>query len=640
MKTVRMNGLVGAIAFLLVAPMAFAGAAKEKGVTADVTTEQTATGKYREAPELAELVKQGLLPPVEERLPDEPLVFRPGDEYGFESIGEYGGILRVDVIDAPGSHGPYYEQGTFLGGWFPHLNGPVLPNAWQGWEASSDNKTWTFFMRKGMKWSDGAPYTVDDFFFWYEDIVLNKELSPTAPAWTSVPDDPPVVQRIDDYTFRVQFNTPRLNFQNELAHPRSVNQAAKHYLMQFHSKYASKENLDKYMKEAGVENWTQLFTMKWDVFCNSNPEAPKINPWIVVQGKDKNPVIWQRNPYYWAVDSAGNQLPYINEKRALIAGSNERLNLLKLSGENTYAGIAVDVAELAKFQVEQGALKIMTIPSADDITALTLWLNWFSPDEYKRSLIRDKRFRYALSLGIDREMLNQLVYAGFSAPMQIGPSDPTLPWYNEKLANAYLDYDLQTANRLLDEIGLTTRDGDGFRLGPDGKPITFNFVCISHPEWTTAYNIVIEQIAELGLKGNLREIGWGQRRAVQAEAQYDIWGFQDSGFGNRYPNSMGPLVANAYWCGPWVTWLTSNGESGEEPPAIVKETWDLQLKAQTAASVQEMVPYLMKIEDIAAEYLWCIGLVKYPPSLRIYDPALQNLIPTGLPLEAVLWLKD
>ena len=594
--------------------------------------------QYKETPALAEKVQRGELPPVAQRLPDEPLIFRPGDAYGFRKIGKYGGVLRKDAIDPMNAHGPYYDQSAIFVG----KDGVAIPNAWKSWEATDGNRTWTFYMRRGMKWSDGHPYTADDFFFWYEDVAHNRDLTPTPPRLNPAGGDPPVVEKVDDYTIRFTFDKPRARFHLFFTNPRTVTQTPKHYLTQFHPEYTSKEKLDQAMEQAGVSSWAQLFELKWDVYSNFNPEAPKINPWLLTQGMDQNPVVWgRRNPYYWAVDAEGNQLPYMDKKRAFVAGREGRLKLMQLSGANTYTwNISVDAIELFKRAEEGGKLKIQIYPWPDDLTSLCLYFNFFSPDPFKRKLTRDQRFRIAMSVGINREVLSEVIYSGLVDPQQIGVSDPESPWYNRKLATAYLDYDPAKANELLDEMGLTRKDKAGFRLNAEGKPIQLNFLTVTHPQWVPAYNIVIEQIAELGLKGNLRTVGWAQQLATLEQMEWDCYGWQDGGFGNRYPDQMDALVASSRWCRPWHQWLVTDGRVGEQPPAVIMQTWQLRQKAYAAESDRALASCLLEIQDIAAEHLWAVGLTGFPPGVRVHDPRLRNLGALTIFPEAMLWIDD
>jgi len=626
---------------LLLALPAFAGG-KQEAKPAATTDQKPAAqpaaqpSKYKEAPMLAELVKAGKLPAVEKRVPEEPMVVSVGDGNGLETIGKYGGVFAWDAFDAPNAQGRTNVTMPFTN----MMDGRVLATGWKSYE-TKDNKTWTFFMRKGMKWSDGQPYTADDILFWWEDVAQNKELVANVPGWMTSAGKPAVMKKIDDYTFSITFEAPYPNFLPVLSwsSERQVMACPKHYLSQFNPKYAKKEDLDKRIKDAGVQTVGQLWELKYDRYYNSNPELPSLNPWIVKKGVPNNPAIWERNPYFWAVDSEGNQLPYTDEYRVTIVGDQERMKLRILNGDVTWGNVPLTGLELAKAAEKDGKVKTAVIPWPGDINSHTLMFNFLTPDPTKNKIISDVRFRRAMSLAMPRDQMNQLFYQGLVRTKQIGISDPKNAWYNEKLAKAYVSYDLVAANKLLDEMGLSKKDKDGFRLAPDGSALAFSFVTMQG--WDVEWAVVPEYLAKVGLKVTFRTLGWDQLTDFLREAKWELFGQQDAGgYPFLWPNGMDCFRASSWTGYAWRQWFDTQGKEGVEPPQIVKDVEAVHVKAKAAATPEELKQAILKLEDYAAENMWAVGLLSFPPRLVAMNPKVANVPSNHIRFfEPVLYFK-
>ena len=569
-------------------------------------------------------VAAGELPPVEERLPEEPLVLGPGDAFGFESLGQYGGVIEQDTGDATGVQAHVDAAPMAFDG------RRLLPLVWKSCTHSDDFRVWTIELRRGMKWSDGHPYTTEDVIFWYEAVCKNRELTPLPEGWMLEDGEPFRIEKVDDVTFRCIFKKPRLNF---LAPIRTGNAdlmgCPKHYLSQFHPQYASRKQLDELIADAGMDSWTQLWEARFDRVNNSNPERPVLYPWLVKVPIPANPARYERNPYFWIVDSQGRQLPYADELRYTIVGNDERMKLRMVLGLVSFARISLNAAELAKLQADKGNIRIGLSPPPGDINAYTLAFNLLAPDPFRRELLNDRRFRFAMSLQMPRHLINEIIDNGMTQPKQIGVSDPTHPWYNEKLANAHLAYDLDEANRLLDEMGLTDRNADGMRLTPDGEPIVLTFITTDHHQWQPAAEIIAEQLHKVGLKANLRLVTWtGQLSAVQ-EAKWDLWLHQDlMGYPYAWPDRM-EAVRPSQWNGyQWYRWMDTGGQAGIEPPSLMKQCWGRWQAAQSAATEQELTEAIQWLQTTAADQLWAVGVNSFPPQLWVIAPHIRN-VPMG-----------
>jgi peptide/nickel transport system substrate-binding protein len=329
----------------------------------EILTDPTKIPKtFSEAPMLAQLVKAGKLPPVEQRLPLEPMVVKPLHE-----IGKYGGTWRR-AFTGPAD----LENGNRICSTdkplFVDYTGTVTkPSVAKSWKMSDDGKVFTLTFRKGMKWSDGAPFTADDVMFWYEEIYLNKELLPIPPTELSVGGKAGKIEKVDDYTIAFVFPEPYYLFETIMAGDAQVAcgpatgayrpsgivglYAPKHYLKNFLPKYVSLDALQKQVAEAKMGSWVSLFKYKFS-WC-LNPEVPTLTPW-----KTTNPIntpqwVLERNPYYYAVDTAGNQLPYWDKIVMNLAENLEVLNLRAVAGEYDWQSRHIQLPKLPVFLENQ-----------------------------------------------------------------------------------------------------------------------------------------------------------------------------------------------------------------------------------------------------------------------------------------------
>ena len=482
----------------------------------------------KEAPELAELVKLGKLPPVEERLPDAPLVVEPVEE-----IGRYGGTLNRTYFGTSDAAGWERLTREPLIGWDREYV-QLRPNVARAWEVLEDGRVFVFHLRKGMKWSDGTPFTADDILFWYEDIILNKELNPVPPSLWSFKGELLQVEKIDDYTVKISFSEPYGWFPYQLAEFGNI-YAPKHYLKQFHINYADQEELERQTREAGFSTWNQLFTDKNSAF--NNPDYPVITAWKV-DARPSARFVASRNPYYWKVDPEGNQLPYIDRVSQQLISDTELMVMKAISGEidfqiRHFHNRWLDFPLLMQ-NAESGKYRVL-LWNSDYAGAAVLYFNLNTKNPVLRPLFNDSRFRRALSLAIDRDEINELVFLGAGAPQQpfLTPGSPA---YDESTARRYTEYDPARANELLDEIGLTQRDSAGYRLSPDGQPIVINIEVrsgVSQEQVTTA-----ELFADYWSKVGIRAVVKAGEKPLETRkeaGEHDVM-MQDAS-GGMYPCS-------------------------------------------------------------------------------------------------------
>lgn len=423
-------------------------------------------GMYNEAPMLAELVAAGELPPVEERLPAEPMVIEP-----VEQVGVYGGTWHmVDYSDSLG----WTRQTVWVEPvlkWERDASG-FRANLFTDWEWNDDATELVAHLREGIRWSDGEPLTVDDYLFWWEDMVLNENVAIAPPSGTTVGGELMSVEKLDDFTLRFTFpasNPLFLELHSRGSYHSSMYIVPAHYMKQFHPDYAD------------VEDTTELLNR----FSTSSrlhyPDMPTFTAWMITEFTSGQLVILERNPYYWKVDPDGNQLPYIDRIEVEIAegNANEFVVLKAIAGELDMQVRDVDLLDVPL---------VMENAEANDYRVI-MWTRgdfawpWIIPmydytDEGIVDLMYMKEFRQALSYAINRNRINEIVALGLAEPRQFALSSASGEFQSEEgravyeeWVNSYASYEPDTAAALLDSIGVVDADGDGWRDRPDGTEL-------------------------------------------------------------------------------------------------------------------------------------------------------------------------
>ncbi|HOP56101.1 MAG TPA: ABC transporter substrate-binding protein [bacterium] len=589
---------------------------------------EKATGKkitkLNEASQLAELVKQGKLPSVEQRLPKEPLVVVPVEE-----VGKYGGVWRTAMLGSADTmhlaREVGYEPLVRIDGSFSK----VIPGVAKSWTVSKDGKTFTFYLREGMKWSDGEAFTADDIMFWYNDILLNKELTPVISKQLTSDGKPVKVEKINDYTVRFTFTQPQGLFLPWLSTGLKPF-APKHYLKDFHPAYAPVDKLNDMAKKAGFDYWYQLFAVKNDPWMN--PDLPVIHAWKVVTPLGVGTrVSFERNPFYWKMDIAGNQLPYIDRFTADIVDSLEVMIMKTVSGEidcqHRHIGQSMQDYPFLMEQRSKGNYRILTQQHASAVVA-SVFLNLNHKDPIVKKIFNDIRFRQALSLAINRKEIIDLVYLGKPEPWQISPKKGT-PLYYEKGSKAYTEYDPNRANQLLDRMGLK-KGSDGWRLRPDGKQLTITIeIGRTALGWPDAAEMVKKYWENVGVKTVVKVEDRSIFTARYQGAEHDavIWAGEGSAGLEPLLNPWWyvPVSRGAYYAPLWGLWYETKGQSGEEPVPIVKRQMQLYDKLLNTTNSEKQLELMREIIKLAADNLWHINICTYPDEHWIVKNNFRNV---------------
>jgi peptide/nickel transport system substrate-binding protein len=414
----------------------------------------------QETPYFAALVKKGKLLPVAQRIPREPALAE------LETLGRPGGDLRMLMADSKDTRLMAVYGYARLMAYTPAL--ALVPDILENVDIE-DGRIFTLHLRPGMKWSDGEPFTAEDFRYWFEDVAENPMLSPGGLPTALLPGgQPPQLQVINPETVRYSWSRPNPLFLPALAAPEPLYiYAPAHYLKEFNPKYADPNKLAALIEAAGVRNWAALHTKRGAMYHNQNPKLPTLEPWVLKTKLPAERIVFERNPYYYRVDGNGHQLPYID--RIIFTLADSKIIPAKTgTGESDLQAryLGFDDYTFLKAGEREGGYKVRlwrTGPGSE----LALYPDLNVNDPVWRKLMRDVRFRRALSLAVDRHEINEVMYYGLALEGQ-NTVLPQSPLYRPADRDAWASYDLKRANRLLDEIGLK-RSGDQRYLS-DGRP--------------------------------------------------------------------------------------------------------------------------------------------------------------------------
>lgn len=591
--------------------------------------------EYKQAPMLDELVKAGTLPPVAERLPKDPRIVTP-----VEKVGKYGGTWRSGMVGGSDRNWLFRMAGYEpLLAWDREWSGKVIPNLAAEITNSADAKEYTIKLRDGLKWSDGKPFTSDDIGFFINDIAGNKELLANGVDWLMSGGEAGKFEKIDDKTFKITFKEPYGVFPQKLASVYGVQMTmmAKHYCSQFQPTY-NKDGLDALIKEAGVTNWTELFIKKCAVDTEANerwqnPDRPTMEPWVI-----KDPYIGgatlvtlKRNPYYFKVDPEGNQLPYIDDLSVSVNADKQTLVLKVVNGEidyqdrhvnaNANRAVFADAAEKAQIHLSDG-------PNADMNTTI-ISFNLTHKDPVKHEIFNNKDFRIGLSYAIDRQAIIDAAFVGQGEPWQAAPRKES-PYYNERLAKQYTEYDVAKANEHLDKA-FPKKDSEGFRLGPDGKRITFNIMVIpALGDFLDSTQLTAQYWQAVGVDAKVQTVDRTLFYDRKDANEHDAAVFLGSGgMGDALfePTFYFPFWNETLFAVPWGNWYASGGKAGEEPSAAAKKQMDLYREILRSADVAKQNELMQQLLNIAADEFYAIGINSPGPLFAAVKNNLHNVYP-------------
>lgn len=596
---------------------------------------------FEEAPMLADKVAAGELPTLNDRLPSEPMVMETLD-----SIGEYGGTLRRAILGGGDQHNMLRQIGTELLVRWSHDWSEVKPNIAESWTVSDDATTYTFKLREGMRWSDGEPFTAEDIMFWYE-VFLNEKLTPSKHPNYVDAGGAVLVTKIDDTTVEFKFSEPNGLFLQNMAYGFGYYPVvyAKHYLSQFHEKY-NPDIQALVDAEPAAADWVQLFNLKAGPMHTplfwQNPDRPTLHPWKTKNAYgSSNRVVAERNPYFWKVDEAGNQLPYVDQVTWDQVEDPETILLKAFNGEIDYMarhiGRPANLAALTdnKERGKYDFFGVSDVPSNQSI----LMFNLNNPDPIKNKIVNTFEFRQAVSHAVDRQEIIDLVYLGSGTPGQTAPHKSS-PIYEEKWVTQYTEFDPDKANALLDGIGLDKRDGDGFRLGPDGERFTLIFLVadVFGFQFPDVMELVSEYAKDVGLDFQVRASDRSRLQEIASAGDHDayIWNCS-GGVADAYtnPDCYLPRGQAVYWAPKWASWGVDNS-TGIEPPENIKALFEAYRGVTTNADPVAQEAALRDLIEKATGQLLTIGMVQTDGAYGVVRNNVRNYV-DPMPIAGQLW---
>jgi peptide/nickel transport system substrate-binding protein len=580
---------------------------------------------------LAEMVDSGELPPVEERLPAEPLVIQPA-----EMIGQYGGILRR-AFTGPGDrqnierwnndHAIFWDTGA----------SELRPRIIKRWEPNDDASEWTFYFREGMKWSDGAPYTVDDYMFWYEHILQNELLVPSIPWYMQWGGELAVFEKVDDYTLKISFAAPFPSWPETWASSTVAGHfnsgevgmglvAPKHYLEQFHPDVIGEEEATRLATEAGYENWHLRFLALNDP--QMNPDVPVTTPWKSVTTIASDEYILERNPYFFAVDTEGNQLPYLDGISMELVEELEVLNLRAIAGNYTIQGRHIDFAKLPVIREneEQGDYFVdFWGSSTRHPVKIAFSQDWNEDPEIAQFTVGSLEFRKALSLAIERSEINETFFLGVGTEASFCPAN-TPPYMNsDRWDQEFGRFDPEEANQILDSLGLDQRDAEGFRLLPSGERLTLRLDAVSGA--FLDYPSIGERIAQMwaenvGIDMTVQPVErslWVER----TEANQSMMSIFETGEYN--PVALPRLLPTERWAPVAELWANTPNPNPDEydGPEWLKQQVLLHWQAMSEADPVKRQELFIQATEIMCDNHARLGIVVDVP---VYTTLIKNNI--------------
>ncbi|HCM26473.1 MAG TPA: ABC transporter substrate-binding protein [Treponema sp.] len=601
-----------------------------------VATNASESLGYRESSLSAGQVAAGILPAIDLRLPLNPMLVKPE-----ERIGRYGGTWRMAMVKVENNLFQRVIGYEGLVRWDKAWT-KVIPNVAQSFTISPDSKTFTFQLRRGMKWSDGYPFTADDVVFWYEAMYRNEELQSLLETRFKFGKDKLVVKKTDDYSVIFQFAEPQGLFLQNLASVKGAfaTNCPRHYLAKFHRDY--NPDIDRLIAQEGVKNWVELFKKKsWrtvDVMPFSMvPEFPTLFAWVLEPGSfdtDGNPapiVKAVRNPYYWKIDTEYNQLPYIDRLEFRVVEKAADVLPLVLAGEIDMQDRNVPAEAASSDNQMKGGYGLYTLVSAFS-NYMAVSFNQTHRDPVKREVFRNRDFRIGLSCAINRPAIIKAAKLDVQ-PVQVAPL-PGTPFYNERLATQYLGYDVDAANRYLDRAGYGQRDAEGFRMGPDGKRLRFtmlNPTPVPGGDFSVHLPMIQADWRAVGIDMAIETVHRTEADKRWTANDFDVTAFTGAGGFDSILSPRHYVPSETFWSQQGVRWaywaVDADDPRAEEPPARVKESIALYRQALQAADPDRQTELMRRIMDIAAEEFQVIGIHSIPMGYGVVRRYFRNVPP-------------
>ncbi len=542
---------------------------------------------FNEAPMLAEKVANGDLPPVDERLPLEPRVVDPPGE-----IGTYGGTLKMlDQQTRLSLPHRVTDRGLFV---YNIGTSAYFADVASGWEWNDDYSALTIYLRKGLKWSDGDDLTTEDFQWYWDNVLNNEVLRPNGPGWPWVLNDVPATLNVhDDYSLTYTWPTafPAIMDQwgrSSFSSPGQWFWGPSHWHQQFHGDFV--DDVDALNAEAEANGFAATETAPaWVAYFNSkggqyysgiqwgdNLDMPVVRPWHPVEVTQEY-ILMERNPYFYMVDTAGNQLPYFDYLRVDVAGDVELYNLKLTAGEADVALWFPSFANMELYKANElsGNYQTLLAKSVAGVEGSLTFNVSYVEDMVVGDLMRNLDFRRAISLGMNRDKWNDVLCFGLCEPHPAAPLK-SMPWWSDSFIDEYYAFDPDRANQMLDDLGLDQRDSEGYRLMEDGRRLilTLTSAYAATNSWAELFT---QDMRDIGIEiiYNLLEPVAQEAALTSNQVHLSAGGVgRITLFGRGTPDNWALHLSDRsrhFWGPGYLQWMASDGEEGVEPPEELME---------------------------------------------------------------------
>lgn len=586
----------------------------------------------KETPSLAPLVAQRKLPPVAERLPLEPAIADLSAQG--RQPGRSGGTMKTMMSKEKDIRLISTWSYARLVGWTPSLE--LKPDLLKSIDVK-DGRIFTFSIRRGHRWSDGRKFTSEDFRYFWEDIANNPELSPKGPPSDVLNDgEAPKVEILDELTVRYTWSKPNARFLPVLAQAREpyIYRPA-HYLKQFHARHAQKARLDALVSKSKVRSWAQLHNQMDSMGNNDNPALPTLQAWVPVTEVPATRVIFQRNPYYHRIDANGVQLPYIDAiEVSIVDGGLIAAKAAAGDSDLQARGLSFSDVSVLKANEAKGRYLLRTWPIGKG-SHFALYPNLNASDETWRKLLRDVRFRRALSLAINRRDLNKSLFFGLASESANAVLRSS-PLYKAENASAQAGFDPKAANALLDAIGLKARDGEGLRRLPDGRKLELIVdIAGETKEETDILQLVTQHFRAVGIRLIIKpsDRSLMRNRAYSGDAIMTGLSGWDMGIPSpdMSPDELAPTRQDTLAWPKWGNHFETGGKAGLAPD-LPEARQLLALNAQwnAATSRKEREAIWGRMLAIHAQQTFIIGTVSEVLQPVVVSKQLNNVPAKGV----------
>lgn len=582
--------------------------------------------EYQETTYFAADVAAGHLPPVAERLPADPLVINVKGEG--KQTGRQGGALRMLIGQSGDARALLPFAYSRLVVYDEQYR--LVPDILESFEVT-DGRVFTFHLRKGHRWSDGSAFTAEDFRYYWEDVANNPKLMPDGlPPALLVNGKPPSFEVIDETTVRYSWEQPNQAFLPALAAavPLMIYRPA-HYLKRFNPKYAGAKAVDRLLAEAKLDSWTDLHRLRDDPLNFSNPEMPTLGPWVNLSRPGSEVYVAVRNPFYHRVDEKGHQLPYI-DRLVLIPENKADIPAAVAAGKSDLQATGLELGDLPLLQAaaKKGTIKLSLWPSGRG-SELALYPNLNAADPVWRTLMRDLRFRRALSLAIDRRAINQALYGGAGKP-RANTLLRDSPLFDPDAQNAWAEYDIARAQELMDAVGLKLDKNYGLRRLPDGRILSLLVATRGSPAELQVLRMIQETWRKIGV-----ELMIGaplpsafQDRILAGKTVMSIAEGLADGLATPAmdPAEFTPSDEDQLQWPQWGLYQESGGSKGQpiDLPAAAQLA-SLWKSWRDAGKEADKTKAWRQIVKLAADQLFTIGIVGEVPQPVASNPRLRNL---------------